>query len=430
MLAVRAARQHRAQHDRHADGAGGLVDRRGGVRVAQRVDVGGVLRPEHQVGRGRRPAATSAASCSVTRDVVVEHRAPLGVEVQAEPGHVALDRGDRHGAPPGRRRRPGTSAAERTGEQRPRRRARRARPAARTSPRAAPRRAGHRQREPGEHGHERQQRGAADRGQPAAAGRRAGRTRPGPTGTRRTASARAAPPRRPTRAAAHSRRAAQPRHVTAMPGTGGRRRTAPRRRRAPATAPGRRRCRSSAAAAGRTPARTARRARSRRGALRPWQAAPSSPNAGQHQPPRRARREPEVEQHPAAGGTGGAGEERDERPSGAPAQPPARQARPGAGARGGRVGGRCGHVPSLRALTGDDGRAGARRGRCRCRCEPGHRARNNRRACCDARETSMGVRRPDTARGGRPQGRGQSATRWALPRRSSTPGAPVRRYHS
>jgi hypothetical protein len=52
---VLRAGQHRAQHDRHADGAGGPVDRRGGVGVAQRVDVRGVLRPQHHV---RARAAT------------------------------------------------------------------------------------------------------------------------------------------------------------------------------------------------------------------------------------------------------------------------------------------------------------------------------------------------------------------------------------
>ena len=87
-----------------------------------RVDVGAVLRPDHQVRlRLRRRPPRAAASSRVRCDVVVQHGAALGVEVQAEPRHVALDHRDgRRRAAGGQRRpgqrQPGQGADQRDGE--------------------------------------------------------------------------------------------------------------------------------------------------------------------------------------------------------------------------------------------------------------------------------------------------------------------------
>ena len=69
----------------------------GGVGVGHRVDVRGVLRPDHEL-RLRRPARVHVlGELDGFADVVVQHRAPLAVEVQAQPRHVALDHRDRDG---------------------------------------------------------------------------------------------------------------------------------------------------------------------------------------------------------------------------------------------------------------------------------------------------------------------------------------------
>ena len=56
-----------ADHDRHSDVARGDIDLRSGVGIGQRVDIGGVLRPDHELGLGALPARTSSASFSVWR---------------------------------------------------------------------------------------------------------------------------------------------------------------------------------------------------------------------------------------------------------------------------------------------------------------------------------------------------------------------------
>ncbi len=124
---VARACEHRADQDRRADGrprhwrsaaaASGLVSR---------VDVRRVLRPDHELRLRRPPGPHVVGQPHGLADVVVEHRAALGVEVQPEPGHVALDRGHvdrsgrrrrrcRTGAPPARSRAvPSSTAAMQT----------------------------------------------------------------------------------------------------------------------------------------------------------------------------------------------------------------------------------------------------------------------------------------------------------------------------
>ena len=83
----------------HADRLGRLVDHGDGRRRCGR---GRCRRSSPATARSRAvatlPALTSAASCSVLRDVVVEDGAALGVEVEARARHVALDGGDGRGA--------------------------------------------------------------------------------------------------------------------------------------------------------------------------------------------------------------------------------------------------------------------------------------------------------------------------------------------
>ena len=394
---VRAADQDRAQHDRHPDGARGPVDRRGGVGVAQRVDVGGVLRPQHHVrARAASPAATSAASCSVTRTWLSSTARRCALKSRPSRGTL-----------------PCTAAivTVRTGE--PSRRAAAARPAG--PPRARRARAARARRRPappdgpgaapaspsaspastvandssgapptaatGSSGPSGWPNATRPHGNPPNGRPRPQRLRPRPTPRPPTAARRAAATPRPSR---------RPRP----------RRTPPRRPRAPATAPGRRRCRSSAAAAGRSPARTARPARIRRGRTARARPRRAARTRAARATTACAARTP-VEQHPAAGRGRGAGEEGHEGPPGPPRPPP--DAADAAGSAIGAATGRA-YVPSASGY----GRA------------PG---RSERGVRCTER-TQRRVRWTCAVRSG------QTATRWALPRRSSTPGAPVRRYHS
>ena len=137
------------------------VDRRGGVGVAQRVDVRGVLRPQHHVRARAATGGDVRGELLGDPHVVVEHRAALRVEVQAEPRHVALHGRDRHGA---HRRRAGgrEQRGQRTGRQRDQRDQRGRDGGAHLPPGQAP--PGLPQREAGQHGDERQQRRPADGG--------------------------------------------------------------------------------------------------------------------------------------------------------------------------------------------------------------------------------------------------------------------------
>ena len=70
----------------------------------ERVDVGGALRPDHQV-RASRPGVDPLRELQGRGHVVVEHGPPLGEGVQALPRHVALHSGDAERAVVGVRRR-------------------------------------------------------------------------------------------------------------------------------------------------------------------------------------------------------------------------------------------------------------------------------------------------------------------------------------
>jgi hypothetical protein len=73
--------QDRTDQDRRADRAGRPIDLRPGIRVAQWVDVGGVLRPDHQIRLGVPACGDLGRQPSGARCVVVQHSAPLGVEI-------------------------------------------------------------------------------------------------------------------------------------------------------------------------------------------------------------------------------------------------------------------------------------------------------------------------------------------------------------
>ncbi len=74
------------------------------VRVGERVQVGGVLRPDHQVRSGDATGAHVGGELTRGGDVVVEHRGALGVELQPQPRHVALHERDAHRRPARRHR--------------------------------------------------------------------------------------------------------------------------------------------------------------------------------------------------------------------------------------------------------------------------------------------------------------------------------------
>ena len=84
--------EHGADHDRRADGGRrALLITTGRVGVAERVDVGGVLRPDHQVGLRLGAGGDRRGGGPGHGDVVVEDGAALGVEVQPGSRDVALD---------------------------------------------------------------------------------------------------------------------------------------------------------------------------------------------------------------------------------------------------------------------------------------------------------------------------------------------------
>ena len=211
---------------------GGPFDLGGGVGVAQRVDVRGVLRPDHEVRawpacprrRRRRAAAVSFTWLSSTARrwalksrprrgtlpctaaiVTVVPGPPESGGTRAASGPAAraatpMTSGTTRARGPGgraERSRRSVRSVGRDGRRSPSRPARRRRGAPASPPACEPPddRAARQlaEREPGQHGDERQQRLAADGRDVAAAARRAGRSRRGPTAARPTARAPAAP---------------------------------------------------------------------------------------------------------------------------------------------------------------------------------------------------------------------------------------------
>ena len=67
------------------------------VGVGQRVDIRRVLRPDHELRLRRAARHARLGQPEGLPNVVVQHRAALRVEVQAEPGHVALHHRDGDG---------------------------------------------------------------------------------------------------------------------------------------------------------------------------------------------------------------------------------------------------------------------------------------------------------------------------------------------
>ena len=87
--------EHRADEDRCTDGVRRVGDLRGRVRVArvvgdERVDVAGVLRPDHDVRFRGSAGRDLGGEGERGPHVVVEHGAALRVEFETEPRHVAL----------------------------------------------------------------------------------------------------------------------------------------------------------------------------------------------------------------------------------------------------------------------------------------------------------------------------------------------------
>ena len=88
------------------------IDRPGRRVVGVGVEVGGVLRPDHQVGAVGRAGPDLGGQLVRGPDVVVEHGRRCAERVEAEPRHVALDDGDGHLR--GRRSASGPSSAAMT----------------------------------------------------------------------------------------------------------------------------------------------------------------------------------------------------------------------------------------------------------------------------------------------------------------------------
>ena len=94
--AVAGRREHRADQDRRVDRVGGRRDLSSAASgLPDRVDVRGVLRPDHHRGLRCTARADVLGEPHRLANVVVEHRAPLRVELQAQSRHVALHRRDR-----------------------------------------------------------------------------------------------------------------------------------------------------------------------------------------------------------------------------------------------------------------------------------------------------------------------------------------------
>ncbi len=110
---VRAVPHDRSHEQRCPDCRGGITDRGPCGVVGVRVDVRGVLRPDHQVRPRRLPRVNLGREPVGGRHVVVEHHAPLRERLQTLAGDVALHR--RHGDLPvaGGRRLPGPDGRSR-----------------------------------------------------------------------------------------------------------------------------------------------------------------------------------------------------------------------------------------------------------------------------------------------------------------------------
>jgi hypothetical protein len=86
-----------ADRDGGADGLGRPADHEARVGVGERVDVRGVLRPQHQVGLGDLARPDLGGQSLGLLHVVVEDGTPLGVEVESRARDVALDERDGRG---------------------------------------------------------------------------------------------------------------------------------------------------------------------------------------------------------------------------------------------------------------------------------------------------------------------------------------------
>ena len=350
-------------------------------------------------GRGRRPAATSAASCSVTRTWLSSTARRCALKSRPSRGTLPCTAAIvtvRTGRAGGREQR-----GQRTGRQRDERDQRGHDGGAHLPPGQAP--PGLPQREAGQHGDERQQRRPADggHGQQRPVGLAEGDAPPREAAERHAAPA--APPRRPTPppptpAPPRSRdTVAIPAPAAPTNTASARRERQPRHRADVDAGPAQQRQRGS-------PARTARRSRTRRG------------RGGRARSRRAARTRAAPATTGCAGRTRGrAAPLRRRRPwrGRGRSRGAARGAAPTAGhGRSRGVGDRGGHGASLRAVVhaGGHGRVPSRQRNAAF----GTTERTERRFRSHAAVRDVG----------------QTATRWALPRWSSTPGAPVRRYHS
>ncbi len=85
----------RADQDRNPDGPRSNVDLLGGVEISQRVDIRGILRPDHESRLRSFTGPHVLGELEGLPDMVVQDGAALGIEVQPQPRDIALDRGDR-----------------------------------------------------------------------------------------------------------------------------------------------------------------------------------------------------------------------------------------------------------------------------------------------------------------------------------------------
>lgn len=66
------------------------ADRRRRVGVPRRIDVAGILRPEHHVGLNRHPSADLGGQPLGRGHMVVQHRPTLGIEIKTSARHIPL----------------------------------------------------------------------------------------------------------------------------------------------------------------------------------------------------------------------------------------------------------------------------------------------------------------------------------------------------
>lgn len=92
--------QDGANQNGRANRPGGPRDLPPRILVEQRIDIRRILRPDNELRLGGSPGADIVGQSQRLADMVVQHGAALGIEIQTEPGgDIALHHSDRHRGP-------------------------------------------------------------------------------------------------------------------------------------------------------------------------------------------------------------------------------------------------------------------------------------------------------------------------------------------